>query len=105
MSVDELAAQTVLRNIGLLTYMIPVGISISSVILVGNMIGANNITGALIYAKMCTLTAFIWAIGSVIFINVLENWVVGIFSSSPSVNKYIYDAFAIISVFVFFDCV
>lgn len=71
MSIEDLAAQTVLRNIGLLTYMIPVGLSISSVILVGNMIGANNIQGAIIYAKMTTLTSFIWAIGSVIFINVL----------------------------------
>lgn len=40
MSINDLAAQTVLRNIGLLTFMIPVGIAISSMILVGNMIGA-----------------------------------------------------------------
>jgi Na+-driven multidrug efflux pump len=50
MSVDDLAAQTVLRNIGLLTYMIPVGLAISSVVLVGNMIGANNVKGARLYA-------------------------------------------------------
>ena len=72
MSIDDLSAQTVLRNIGLLTFMIPVGIAISSMILVGNMIGANNIHGAKVYAKMCTLTGFIWAIGSVLFINILK---------------------------------
>lgn len=83
MSIADLAAQTVLRNIGLLTYMIPVGISISSIILVGNMIGANNIKGAIVYAKMCTLTAFIWALGSVLFINILQGQVIGIFSSDP----------------------
>ncbi|CDW84612.1 na+-driven multidrug efflux pump [Stylonychia lemnae] len=105
MSVDDLAAQTVLRNIGLLTYMIPVGLSISSVILVGNMIGANNPNGAKLYAKMCTLSAFIWALASVAFINLLQGQVIGIFSSSVSVNELILRAFNIISIFVFFDCV
>lgn len=71
MSIEDLAAQTVLRNIGLLTFMIPVGLSTSAVILVGNMIGARNISGAVIYAKMITLTGVIWAVGSVVFINVL----------------------------------
>ena len=71
MSIDELASQTILRNIGLLTYMIPVGIAIASGILVGNMVGAGNIEGAKIYAKMCTLSSAIWAVGSVIFINAL----------------------------------
>lgn len=51
--------------------MIPVGLAISSVILVGNMIGSNNVEGARIYAKWCTVSAFIWAIASVLFINLL----------------------------------
>lgn len=72
MSIEDLAAQTVLRNIGLLTFMIPVGLSTAAVILVGNMIGAKNIQGAVIYAKMISLTGVIWAVGSVLFINVLQ---------------------------------
>ena len=71
MSIDDLSAQTVLRNIGLLTFMIPVGLSISSTILVGNMIGANNVKGARKYAEMCTLSAHLWALASVVVINVL----------------------------------
>lgn len=46
MSIDDLAAQTVLRNIGLITFMIPVGIAVSAIILVGNMIGAGKIEAA-----------------------------------------------------------
>ncbi len=72
MSIEDLAAQTVLRNIGLLTFMIPVGLSVSAVILVGNMIGAKNIRGAVIYAKMISLSGVIWAVGSVLFINALQ---------------------------------
>lgn len=104
MSIDDLSAQTVLRNIGLLTFMIPVGLSISSTILVGNMIGANNVKGARKYAEMCTLSAHLWALASVIVINVLQSSVIGIFSSSPSVNALIEKAYNVISVFVFFDC-
>ncbi len=70
MSIEDLAAQTILRNIGLLTFMIPVGIAISSMILVGNMIGAKNVAGAKIYAKYCSLTGLIWAIASVLVINI-----------------------------------
>jgi len=51
--------------------MIPVGLAISSTVLVGNMIGANNVPAAKLYANMCTLSAFIWALGSVAFINIL----------------------------------
>eukprot|EP00347_Sterkiella_histriomuscorum_P010943 403374339 len=93
MSIDDLSAQTVLRNIGLLTYMIPVGLAISSTILVGNMIGANNVEGAKIYAKMCSFSAFLWAIASVVAINVLQNTVIGVFSSSPTVNDLIAKAY------------
>ena len=105
MTIDDLAAQTVLRNIGLLTYMIPVGLAISSTVFVGNFIGANNLPAAKLYAKMNTISAFIWALASVLFINLLQGQVIGIFSSSPSVNELILKAFNIISVFVFFDCV
>ena len=84
--------------------MIPVGLAISSTILVGNMIGANNVEGAKIYAKMCSFSAFLWAIASVVAINVLQNTVIGVFSSSPTVNDLIAKAYSVISVFVFFDC-
>ena len=105
MSVDELASQTVLKNIGLLSYMIPLGIAIAATILVGNMIGAKDIEGAIIFAKNATYTACIWAIGSVIFLNLLQTPVLHVFSASASVNSIIESAFPIISLFVFFDCV
>lgn len=68
------------------------------------MIGANNVQGAKVYAQMCTLTAFLWAIASVLVINVLQDSVIGVFSSSPVVNDLIAKAYSVISVFVFFDC-
>jgi MATE family multidrug resistance protein len=84
--------------------MIPVGIAIASNIMVGNNIGANEVHVAKYYAKMCNLTAFIWAVASVFFMNVLRSSFISIFSSSQGVNDLIVQAYALLSVFVFFDC-
>ncbi|CDW78027.1 na+-driven multidrug efflux pump [Stylonychia lemnae] len=105
MSVSELAAQTILRNIGLLTYMIPVGIAQASSITVGNNIGSKNIQTGMVYAKMCVLTSVIWAAGTVIFLNAMQGTVISVFSNSSEVNSILAKSFPIISVFVFFDCV
>ena len=43
LSIAELAAQSILRNIGVLTYMVPFAIAQSSGILTGNMVGAKNL--------------------------------------------------------------
>jgi Na+-driven multidrug efflux pump len=71
MSETDIAAQTILRNIGLLFFMIPVGISISTSILVGNNIGAYKLEAAKYYAKMCFLTALIWSVLSVLVVLLL----------------------------------
>jgi Na+-driven multidrug efflux pump len=81
MSINELAAQTVLKTITLLTYMIPNAVALPAVILVGNYVGAKKIESAKFYAKMCFLTALIWAIGSVFLINVLKNPIISVFNT------------------------
>lgn len=48
-----LTAQTIIRNITLLTFMIPVGIMVAATILVGNNVGAKKIEVAKAYAKIC----------------------------------------------------
>lgn len=73
MSEDVIAAQTVLRNIALLFFMIPVGIAVSTGVLVGNNIGSQQVEAAKFYAKMCFLTAFLWSIASVISVFGLRN--------------------------------
>eukprot|EP00347_Sterkiella_histriomuscorum_P022093 403331703 len=105
MTIDDLAAQTVLRNIGLLTYMIPVGIAQAASIMVGNNIGAKNVKAGKIYAQMCVLTSVIWGVGTVFVLILLRDVVIRVFSDSKTVNAIIAQAFPIISIFVFFDCV
>jgi Na+-driven multidrug efflux pump len=50
MTEKELSTQTIMRNITLLTFMIPCGIQIAAGILVGNNIGANKIILGKAYA-------------------------------------------------------
>lgn len=52
MSIEALAAQSILRNISLLFFMVPVGLSISTGILVGNNIGAMHLEAAVYFARM-----------------------------------------------------
>jgi MATE family multidrug resistance protein len=89
----------------LVTYMIPVGIASAAMILVGNMIGAKNIEGGKKYAKMCMVTAGIWALGSVALLNFMSTFVIRIFGTADDVNDVILKSFVILSVYVFFDCV
>ena len=43
---DDLAGQAILRNIGLYTFMIPVGLGFATNYLVGKYMGANNVAVA-----------------------------------------------------------
>lgn len=74
------AAQTVLRNIGMILFMIPVGIAIATNVLVGNNIGANRLDLAKYYAKMCFTAGLIWAILSVAVVAILQKQIVAIFT-------------------------
>lgn len=62
MSVNIMAAQTVCRNIGLFFYMVTQGLTQATSILLGNMIGAQNIKGAISYARVSFLLALIWGL-------------------------------------------
>jgi MATE family multidrug resistance protein len=84
--------------------MIPVGISISTSILVGNNIGAYNLEAAKFYAKMCFITALIWSVLSVLVVVLLKDLMISMFSSEADVNTEIEKAYLTLSVFVFFDC-
>lgn len=42
LSIEAVAAQTILRSLGLMAFMIPVGFTTASFILIGQNIGANN---------------------------------------------------------------
>jgi MATE family multidrug resistance protein len=94
----------VLRNIALLFFMIPVGISSSTYLLVGNNIGACDLIRGKFYSKMCLITGVIWSVLSVLAMKLLKSPLIYMFSSSEAVNVQILDVYFLLTVFVFFDC-
>jgi MATE family multidrug resistance protein len=53
LSVTIVSAQTIMRSLGLMTYMIPVGFSTACGILVGKSIGCGSIAQVKFYYKIC----------------------------------------------------
>ena len=79
----SLTAQHIIRNITLFTFMIPVGITIASQIMVGNNIGANKVAVAKAYSFMCFKTAVIWALCTIALLIIFRPYFLGIFTSDP----------------------
>ena len=82
MEAGVLTAQYILRNITLLTFMMPVGIMTSSQIMVGNNIGANRVPVAKVYALMCFKTAAIWAFCTITILLVFRPYILGVFTGN-----------------------
>lgn len=94
-----------MRNITLLTFMIPVGIMVAAQILVGNNVGANRIDVGKAYAKMCVQVAAMWALGTIGLLLLFKGPFIGVFTDSEAVSNVIMTAYPIMLLYVFFDCV
>lgn len=102
---DILTGQTIMRNITMLTFTIPVGIMISSTVFVGNFVGANKIPTAKAYAKTCVKSAAIWGLATIVLLQLLQTQFIGIFTNDDIVKGIIFEAYPIIMLYVLFDCI
>lgn len=57
LSISEISAQAILRALGLMTFMIPVGFQLACSILVGKSIGEGSITAIKQYYKLCMIVS------------------------------------------------
>ena len=64
LTTSDTAAQTIMRNVGLYTFMIPVGFSTASNFLVGKYIGKNRVDLAKQIEKQCNLCGYAWSVAS-----------------------------------------
>lgn len=62
LSIDEVSAQTVMRSLGLTTFMIPFGLSMSTSILIGKSIGKGSKEDVVSYFSNCMLVAVVTGI-------------------------------------------
>lgn len=98
------AGQTILRNIGLFTYMIPVGLSAASAYIIGNLVGRKDVQNARLSYFLCMSIAFVWSCLSMILVWTYEIPIHNIYTNDESVKKVMTKAWFALTVFVFFDC-
>ena len=100
----DLAAQTILRNIGLYTYMIPVGLASASNFFTGKYIGANMVEQARKISTLCMVSAFIWSIGTMLLVGVFQKSIIDFYTSEKAVQDSIKTAWYVLIMFILCDC-
>ena len=105
MEANVITAQYIMRNIALLTFMIPVGLMVASMILVGNNVGANKVAVGRAYAHLCVRAAAVWAVGTIALLLIFQGPFIGIFTTTPDVQRLILEAFPVMFAYIFFDCI
>ena len=100
----DVAAQTILRNIGLFTYMIPVGLMISTNYLVGRYIGMNRVDLANKIGKLLIGLTLTWSLSSMILVFIWREPIMSVYTTDESIKEVMRNAWNVVCVFVFFDC-
>jgi multidrug resistance protein, MATE family len=104
LATDDVAAQTILRNIGLFTYMIPVGISASMNFFTGKYIGAGDIRNAKKLSALCNTISFIWSFLSMAVVWSFKDSIMRFYTHDPDVTRVMNQAWYVLTIFCFFDC-
>ena len=84
--------------------MIPVGLSNSSNFLTGKYIGQQRIDLAKKISNLCMVMAFIWSIGTMMVVFIFEDGIEKGYTIHEKVQKEMSDAWGILIIFIFFDC-
>lgn len=98
------AGQTILRNIGLFTYMIPVGLSAASAYIIGNLVGKKDVVNARLSYNLCMSIAFVWSLISMLLVWTFEDEIQDVYTNDDTVKKVMTKAWFALTIFVFFDC-
>lgn len=80
LSITSISAQTIMRSIGLLTYMIPVGFELSCGVLLGNAIGAGSVFKLKFYYKLSLVCALVAALIQNVLLFAFEGPFIAIFT-------------------------
>jgi MATE family multidrug resistance protein len=103
LSTDVLAAQTILRNITLLTFMFPVGIAIATGILVANFIGADQAAMAKRKSKLAAGFSMMWVVIILGTLNLFKMPIITLFNDDPKVIEIINNVWFLLNLYIFFD--
>ncbi|XP_012680586.2 multidrug and toxin extrusion protein 1 [Clupea harengus] len=85
----DLAAQHVMGELGTISYMLPLGVSVAVVVRVGNALGEGNETRALITCKVALVLVGVQAVLQAIVIAPTKSFVAYIFTSDESIVEIV----------------
>lgn len=103
LSTEAISAQTILRSLGLLTFMIPLGFSSANGILVGMAIGSGKEGSLKFYYKtVMTMSLFVAAL-QIVLLWSAESAIQGAFTDDVDVVAQMAKAWPVLLIFVFFD--
>jgi len=103
MDTAVIAAQTILRTLGLITFMLPVGIMSASGTLIGNSVGAGRADHAIIYYETSMKMGVALAIVQVLVLLLGKDLFVLLFTNQQAVGEQMMLAWPVLMVFVIFD--
>jgi len=103
LSVDIISAQTIMRSLGLTSFMIPFGFSMASGMLIGKCIGEGSKAKVVFYYKLCMIVSLLVAILQNIFLVAFEKIIINLFTNIESVAVHVHSAWTIFNIFVFVD--
>ena len=103
MDTAVIAAQTILRTVGLITFMLPVGIMSASGTLIGNSVGAGRADHAIIYYETSMKMGVALAIVQVLVLLLGKDLFVLLFTNQQAVGEQMMLAWPVLMVFVIFD--
>lgn len=103
MDTAVIAAQTILRTLGLITFMLPVGIMSASGTLIGNSVGAGRADHAVLYYETSMKMGVALAIVQVLVLLLGKDLFVLLFTNQQAVGEQMMLAWPVLMVFVIFD--
>ena len=103
LSVSVISAQTIMRSLGLLTYMIPVGFKVACQILIGQNVGRGNERAIRHYFKMCMYFGIGIGLLQAVLLYVAQELVIHTFTSEINVIEEMRKCWLMFMTFVIFD--
>ena len=85
LSIEAIAAQTIMRSLGLYTYMLPVGLSTTASTLIGNSIGAESKLAINHYFKILITLAALIGLFECLLLYLTKDLIINFFADEPAV--------------------
>jgi len=100
---DILAAQVIISTVGSLLLMVPYGLSVSAVAMIGQALGSNNAELAKRNTVMVFLTSGMAALVTCLILGMASKQIIGIYNEDSAVKSACLPAFSVFAVAFFFD--